>query len=282
MEYFLHGSFRVFVDGGAAREVSEVARRFVDLSIAIEDGLPSDPPGMIPQVTYVGHEEGAKSMAQFFPGIDPERDLPGGLGWAVELVTLSTHSGTHLDAPWHYHPTMDGGKPALTIDQVPLEWCMGPGVVLDFRRFPDGYLVTPSDVEEELKRIGYELKEGDIVLVMTGADKYWGKPEYLVKGCGMGREATLWILEHGVRVTGTDAWSWDRPLPLIARDFQESHDPSIIWEGHFASIEKGYCHIEKLTNLDQLPPFGFTFFCFPVKIKGASAGWIRAVALVED
>ena len=46
---------------------------------------------------------------EFFPGIDPARDLPGGKGWAVEFVTLSTHSGTHLDAPWHYHPTMDGG-----------------------------------------------------------------------------------------------------------------------------------------------------------------------------
>ncbi|MDI6873700.1 cyclase family protein [Candidatus Solincola sp.] len=259
-----------------------MGRRLVDLSITIEDGLPSDPPAMIPRIMYMDHQAGAASMAEFFPGIDPEKDLPGGLGWAVEMVTLSTHSGTHLDAPWHYHPTMDRGKPALTIDEVPLEWCMGPGVVLDFRHLPDGYRVTASDVEEALARMDYRLKEGDIVLVMTGADKYWGKPEYLVKGCGMSREATLWILEHGVRVTGTDAWSWDRPLPLIARDFQETGDSSLIWEGHFASIEKGYCHIEKLANLDQLPPYGFTFFCFPVKVKKASAGWIRAVALIED
>lgn len=259
-----------------------MGRRFVDLSITIEDGLPSDPPAMIPRITYMDHRAGAASMAEFFPGIDPEKDLPGGLGWAVEVLTLATHSGTHLDAPWHYHPTMDMGKPALTIDEVPLEWCMGPGVVLDFRHFPDGYRVTAADVEEALQKMDYRLKEGDIVLVMTGADKYWGKPDYLIKGCGMSREATLWILEHGVRVTGTDAWSWDRPLPLIARDFEETKDSSLIWEGHFASIEMGYCHIEKLTNLDLLPPHGFTFFCFPVKIKRASAGWIRAVALVEE
>lgn len=221
-------------------------------------------------------------MAEFFPGIDPAKDLPGGLGWAVEILTLATHSGTHLDAPWHYHPTMDRGKPAYTIEEVPLEWCMGPGVVLDFRHFPDGYRVMASDMEEAFEKMGYELKEGDIVLVMTGADKHWGKPEYLLKGCGMGREATLWLLDRGVKVTGTDAWSWDRPLPLIAKDFEETGDSSFIWEGHFASIEKGYCHIEKLTNLDQLPPHGFTFFCFPIKIKKASAGWIRAVALVED
>jgi kynurenine formamidase len=98
----------------------------------------------------------------------------------------------------------------------------------------------------------------------------------------MGREATLWLCERGVRVVGTDAWSWDRPLPLIAQEFQKNGDSSIIWEGHFAGIERGYCHIEKLTNLDKLPPFGFTVFCFPIKIKDASAGWIRAVAVVEE
>jgi len=258
-----------------------MGKRFIDLSIAIEEGLPSDPEAMIPKIIYVDHDLGVPSMVDFFPGIDPARDLPGGKGWAMELLTLSTHSGTHLDAPWHYHPTMDKGKPSLTIDEVPLEWCMGSGVVLDFRHFPDGYRVMAADMEEAFRKMDYELSEGDIVLVMTGADKYWGKQEYLLKGCGMGKEATLWLLDRGVKVTGTDAWSWDRPLPLIAKEYAETKDASLIWEGHFASIEKGYCHIEKLTNLDQLPPHGFTFFCFPVKIKRASAGWIRAVALVD-
>ncbi len=98
----------------------------------------------------------------------------------------------------------------------------------------------------------------------------------------MGRDATLWLVDRGVRVVGTDAWSWDRPLPIIAEEFQETGDSSIIWEGHFAGIEKTYCHMEKLTNLDRLPSRGFTLCCFPVKIKGASAGWIRPVAIVED
>jgi len=127
-------------------------------------------------------------------------------------------------------------------------------------------------MKEALDKINYKLKPLDVVLVYTGASKAWGTPEYLVKGCGMGREATLWLLEQGVRVTGTDAWSWDRPLALIADEFKQTRDPSIIWEGHFAGIEKGYCHMEKLANLDQLPPTGFTVCCFPVKIKAASAG----------
>jgi kynurenine formamidase len=256
-------------------------RRFLDLSIAIERDLPSDPAMMIPKIQYLDHEQGADSMKLFFPGLQNEH-LPGGKGWAVEHVELSTHSGTHLDAPWHYHPTMDKGRKALTIDEVPLEWCMGNGAVLDFRGFEDGYKVTAKDMETAFRRIGYTLKEGDIVLVMTGADRFWGTPEYMLKGCGMGREATLWLLDQGIRVVGTDAWSWDRPLPLIAEEFRRTGNTSIVWEGHFAGIEKGYCHIEKLTNLDKLPSFGFTVFCFPIKIKNASAGWIRAVAMLEE
>lgn len=256
-------------------------RRFVDLSICIEADLPSDPPMMIPKIHCMGHEEGAESMMMFFPGIRKE-DLPGGKGWAVEMVEMSTHSGTHLDAPYHYHPEMDGGKRAWTIDEVPLDWCMGDGVVLDFRRFPDGYRVMGRDMEEAFHELAYSPKPGDIVLVMTGADRYWGTGEYMLKGCGMGREATLWLLDRGVRVVGTDAWSWDPPLPVVAERVRQTGDTSLVWEGHFAGIEKGYCHIEKLTGLDRLPSHGFTFFCFPVKVKGASAGWIRAVALVEE
>ena len=256
-------------------------RRFVDLSVSIEPDLPSDPEMMIPKIQYMNHDEGAEMMTTFFPGLKKE-ELPGGKGWTVEFVQLTTHSGTHLDAPWHYHPTMDKGKRALTIDEIPLEWCMGDGVVLDLRHLPDGYRVMPSDIQAALQKIDYQLKAGDVVLVMTGADKYWGSADYTLKGCGMSRDATLWILDHGIKVVGTDAWGWDRPFSVIVEEFQKTGNASIIWEGHFAGIEKAYCHIEKLNGLDKLPPMGFTFFCFPVKIKGASGGWIRAVAMIEE
>jgi kynurenine formamidase len=256
-------------------------KRFVDLSIAIEPGLPSDPPDMRPVVEYSDHEEGAEGMKAYFPGITRE-GLPGGLGWAVEKLTLTTHSGTHLDAPYHYHPTMDRGKPSLTIDEIPLSWCYGDGVLLDFRHKKDGERITAQDVEKELARIRYELKPLDIVLVQTGADAAWGTPEYLVKGAGMDRESTLYLTEQGIRVVGIDAWSWDRPLPFIAKEFQEKGDPRVVWEAHFAGIEIGYCHMEKMANLSAIGrPHGFTVCCFPVKIKGASGAWVRPVAIVE-
>jgi len=255
-------------------------RRFVDLSVALEAGIASDPPGHRPEIYYFGHADTAAEVAGFFPGLRTD-DLPGGEGWAIERMRLTTHTGTHLDAPYHHHSTMNGGERAITIDEVPLEWCYGPGVKLDFRALADGTVATAADVEAELDRIGHVLSPGDIVLVNTAAGGRYGEADYLARGCGMGREATLYLTSRGVRVTGTDGWSWDAPFLATRRRFEETGDPSIIWEGHRASMTIGYCHIEKLANLDLLPPTGFTVSCFPFKIKGASAGFVRAVAIFE-
>src|SRR3954468_12744109 len=246
--------------------------RYVDLSIAIENSVHSDPPGFSPTVEYTDHKAGALQLAASFPGLKPEQ-LPDGEGWAVERVKLSTHNGTHMDAPWHFHSTQDAalGQPtrAMTIDELPLEWCQKPGVKLDFRHLPDGYVATAADVEAELARIGHELQPLDIVLVNTAAGAAFGKAEYIHTGCGMGREATLYLTERGVRVVGTDAWSWDAPFSHTAKKWAETKDPSIIWEGRKAGREIPYWQMEKLANLQGLPPFGYEVACFPVKIKDA-------------
>ena len=117
----------------------------------------------------------------------------------MERIDISTHNGTHLDAPWHFASTMDGGKRAITIDEVPLEWCFQPGVKLDFRHFPNGYVATAADVEAELTRIGHTLKPLEIVVVNTSAGARYGQPDYVPTGCGMGREATLYLTSRGVQ-----------------------------------------------------------------------------------
>ncbi|MCH9846409.1 MAG: cyclase family protein [Betaproteobacteria bacterium] len=260
-------------------------RRFVDLSIYLENDVVSDPPAFAPKIEYFTHEDSFAQIEPFFPGLKKE-DLPDGEGWAVEMVQLCTHNGTHLDAPYHFHSTMDKAlgekKPAIAIDDVPLEWCFQPGVKLDFCHLPDGHVVTAAEVEAELKRINHTLQPLEIVVVNTRAGKQYGKENYVASGCGMGYDATMYLLERGVRLTGTDAWSWDAPFVHTAAKYSESQDASLIWEGHKAGRDIGYCHIEKLHNLEVLPPSGFYISCFPHKIRGASAGWTRAVAIFDD
>jgi kynurenine formamidase len=255
-------------------------RTIVDLSIFLENDVVSDPPVYRPKIDYIDHRMSVPELVGFFPGLMVE-DLPDGEAWAIERIQLITHNGTHLDAPYHFASTMNGGERAITIDEVPLDWCFQPGVKLDFRRLPDGHVVTAAEVEAELARIEHELSPLEIVLINTRAGSCYGSDDYVNSGCGMGYEATMYLLERGVRVTGTDGWSWDAPFVHTRERYAESGDARLIWEGHKAGRDIGYCHLEKLHNLEVLPSHGFQVSCFPFKIRGASAGWTRAVAILE-
>jgi kynurenine formamidase len=254
---------------------------FIDISMPISMDVITDPLPLAPKIHYSDHDAGVAQMLPFFPGLKVE-DLPEGKAWAVEELTLSTHSGSHMDAPWHFHPTTDhGARRAPTIDEAPLDLFLRPGVKLDFRHLADGYVATAADIAAELGRIGHTLRPYDIVLVNTAAGAAYGSPDFVARGCGIGREATLFLTERGVQVVGTDAWSWDAPFVHTAKKYAETRDPSIIWEGHKAGRERPYYQMEKLHNLAALPDHGFTLACFPVKIARASAGWVRAVAIVD-
>jgi len=251
--------------------------RIIDLSVPTEESA-SEALGL--KVTHLDHRTSVSLMTQFFDC--GEDDLPEGLGWANDEVTLFSHSGTHVDAPWHYYPTC-GGRPARKIDELPLEWFFSPGVVLDFRNKEKGSKLQIEDFQRALHKIGYALNPGDIVLVQTGADKLWGQREYFDAGCGVSAAATSWLIDQGIRVMGIDAWSWDRPFWAAKDEFQRTRNPVVIWEAHRVGMKKEYCHIEKLANLDRLPTaFGFTVASFPVRLAGGSAAWCRTVAIVEE
>ena len=258
-----------------------MTQTIIDLSIFLENDVISDPPPYRPKIEYIDHHTSVPELVNFFPGLKAE-DLPDHEAWAIERIELITHNGTHLDAPYHFASTMNKGERAITIDEVPLDWCFQPGVKLDFRHLPDGHVVDASEVERELDRIGHELQPLEIVLINTRAGMRYGSDDYVSSGCGMGYAATMYLLERGVRVTGTDGWSWDAPFVHTKEKFKESGDPGLIWEGHKAGRDIGYCHLEKLHNLEVLPPHGFKVACFPCKIRAASAGWTRAVAILDQ
>lgn len=230
------------------------------------------------EIEYHDHSAGADQIKQM-TGVPPEL-LRDGEGWSVEVIRgLSTHGSTHVDAPYHYNSVIQG-KPAQTIDELPLDWFFRPGVRLDMRHKPDGEPVTPNDVDQGLQEAGHQLAAYDIVLVQTGCDQYYGQPDYMAHGCGVTAEATRYLFDQGVRVMGIDAWGWDRPLHLQAQDTLEKQEPGIFWEAHQADLP--YSQIERLMNLDALPSTGFTVACFPLKIESASAAPARVVAILND
>ena len=251
--------------------------RLLDLSVALEHDAPSEMAP--PKIEYITHQASAATVTAAF-GCRPE-DLvySSGQGWAVENVIAGSHTGTHIDAPYHYGAVAEG-RPARRIDEVPLEWCFGPGVVFDMRHKRDGELITVDDLRAALEQIRYPLQPGDIVLIHTGGAKRWGTKQYF-KQPGLGRQSTLWLVEQGIRVIGIDAWTLDRSFASMAAEFRKTGDGRVLWPAHFAGLTREYCQIEKLANLELIPsPTGFYVSCLPVKIKGASAGWCRAVALL--
>ena len=251
--------------------------RLVDLSAPIRQSPPETPEVLRTDIEFSGHADGAALIERLL-GV-PASLLRDQEGWAVETFTrFGTHNSTHVDAPWHYNSRI-GGEPAQTIDALPLDWFFGPGVVLDMTAKEEGETVEVADVEAELERIGHDLRERDIVLVRTGRDAFVEEPGYMALGPGVTVEATRWLYERGVRVMGIDAWGWDGPLDRQAGEALARQQPGVFWAAHQCGLP--YSQIERLVNLGALPPSGFKVACFPLKIRGGSAGPARVVAILR-
>lgn len=259
------------------RGVSILSKKFIDISVPMDVNSKEPNP---PEIIYRKHDETVESAAKAF-GIEPS-EWPEGKAWASEVVTLTTHTGTHVDAPWHYW-YKTGGQPAKTIDQLPLDRFYGDGVVLNFNWKKAGESISKQDLLEELARINYTLKPGDIVLIRTDCDKKLYSPEYPFIHPGMSAEGTRYLIECGVKVMGTDGYGWDVPFEVHGKRFKETGDPNVLWESHYVGKELEYSQIEKLANLDQIPnPTGFTVIAFPINIMGAGGAWVRAVAVIDE
>lgn len=251
--------------------------KILDLSVPMINTAKEPYPA---KIEYTSHEAGAKQAAELL-GLKTS-DFPDEKAWAVETITLTTHTGTHIDAPWHYAPVSEGRK-ARTIDELPLEWFYGDGVLFDFTDKEPGYEIKVDDFKEKLIAMNYTLKRGDIVLVRSDADKHLYNENYALMHVGVSAAATRWLINHGIKVMGTDGWGWDIPLPIQAEQYRQTKKDDILWVAHFVGKEKEYCQIEKLANLDQLPsPTGFKVACFPINIKAASGGWARPVAIFNE
>lgn len=253
--------------------------KIVDLSKAIKY-YPGDPSFMKVKIKHKPHKKAYWLLRLF--GL-PKKLFPKNfIGWADDTIQkMGVHSTTHIDAPWHYSPTCNG-KPSKTIDEIPLEWCFGEGVVIDMTHKKDFEVIKSVDLESFLSLHHVTLTPGMIVLIKTGRDKLMGTKDFFKKGTGMSAEATKWLIAKGIKVMGIDQWGWDLPLPYLIKKAKETNNSELFWEAHLVGQDKEYCHMEQLTNLDSLPITGFKVAVFPIKLVGASAAPARVVAMIEE
>lgn len=260
--------------------------RIVDLGVFLDQA--NYPPWGF-KSKIIDHRRGAAAMANFFNvrGVESSAggavgrdDFPEdmGLGWMD--VHLSDHAGNHIDAPWHFGPTVEG-RPAKTIDEVPLEWCCGPGVRLDFRTHL-GRDITVDDLKRQVDATGAELGPGTIVLLWTGADAFIDDDDrYFQCQGGLSPDGLNWLLDHGIKLIGIDAYAMDVSYESMER--ARLADEPQFFPLHFVGRAREHMHLEKLTNLAALPrPTGFFFSAMPMKLRGGSAGWVRPVAMVPE
>jgi len=237
-------------------------QRLIDLSMTVHNDMVGFPRVVRPVITMY------ESWTEFAEHIGATKY---GANWlpATYAVVLGDHLGTHMDSLRHMRDDAPGPE------SIPLEYCFGDGVVLDFRHLAKGSGITVEDMKAALAKIQYTLKPLDIVLIHTGAGKLQTKQEYLTDHVGMTAEATHWMLDQGIKMAGIDAITFDPPVWAMFERKQ-------FWEAHQVMRKREYYHLENLTNLDQLPPFGFKLSLFPVKWLNTSAAPVRAVAILND
>lgn len=209
-------------------------------------------------------------------------DLPDGEGWGEELLTdMSSHCGTHVDAPLHSGSKIMGLL-ARTITDIPLEELYRPGIVLDVRPWVQPMQeITIEMLDAALAATGTTIKQGDAVLIRTGQERYeMTQPEFYQQP-GMSRASTLHLTHQGATILGTDAVGWDLPFGVMAAKFKQTGDKRVLWDGHKAIVEKEAFIVQQMTNLGALPLSGFMVGFFPLKLAQCSAAPARVVAFVD-
>ncbi len=230
-------------------------RQIIDLSLAIEDNMPSHKLFQRPVVlTHMTHESSAK-LGLGVPG--------DAMTFQTNYLGMLDHVGTHVDAFRHVSPS---GAP---IDEMPLDLFMGKAVCFDLRHIPGLGDITVADMERA-EAASKVTVAGHIVLLCTGfhartypsSDSAWTNPLLTV-------EATRWLHERGSRMHGVEGPSTDKPTDNF-------------FGNHRLCRELGISHWEWLVNLEQLVGRGeFQFFGVPLKVKGGSGSPVRAFAVME-
>lgn len=167
-------------------------------------------------------------------------------------ISVGAHCGTHMDAPFHF---IENGR---TIDEIPLDQCVGEAVLLDLRN-------AISDGRIEVKHLEphqAKLRELRKAVVQTGWSEMWGRPEFFTDHPVFTPEAAQFVVDCGMHLIGVDFPSVDHP-PFPA---------------HLAFLGHGIVIVENLTNLSRIKKDVFNLAVLPLKITGRDGSPVRAIA----
>ena len=168
-------------------------------------------------------------------------------------LALSVHTGTHLDAPFHF---FDAGQ---TVDRVPLEHCVGPALLADLSGVSAGEEIEARHLEPWR---GW-LRETGRVILHTGWWRQWGTPGYFTEHPRLSGAAAEYLVGCGVRLVGVDTPSVDRPP----------------YPAHLALLGSGVLIVENLTNLSAVRGEIFQLVVLPLRIAGRDGSPVRAIAM---
>ncbi|MCP5107822.1 MAG: cyclase family protein [bacterium] len=176
-------------------------------------------------------------------------------GFEERNIALSSHTGTHIDAPSHI---IQGGA---ALDHLPISHFTGCASRIDLTRIK-GTEITPAHLKPHENLIA----SSEFILLYSGWSRYWGDPRYFEGFPVLNPDAASLLAGFPLKGIGIDMLSVDEngstSLPI-----------------HNILLGRGILLIENLTRLEQLPRTGFTFCCFPLKVEEADASPIRAAAL---
>jgi arylformamidase len=233
-------------------EISIHGTRVIDLSQTLSADIPV-PPGF-PS-----------------PSLDTMQSQAEGAISNVDRLSLVIHTGTHMDAPYHFFSTLP------RVDELAPDCLIGPAVVVDLTGKQGNVPIEADDIRQWEVATGEAIQPGDIVLLHTGHDRNWHVGE---------AAPAYW--ENGWPYLAMSAVSYLAAKPIKAIGV-ESFDPDCVDLGNIAAAEfpthrtflpRGILVIENLTNLDRIPGTRCQVIALPLKIKGASGSPVRVVAVV--
>ncbi len=189
-------------------------------------------------------------------------EITGGkMAMESRMILMPEHCGTHLDVPRHSDAN---GK---SVDQVPLEQLVLPGLLLDLTHRKNGEAITIADLEAAEERSGGTINGESACIVWTGTDRDWGKEGFTMNRPFVPTDVAQWLVDRGIVLFCTDLIGMDDPAEWW-------------WPTHAVWNRQGVCMVQQLCNLDRLQGKEFHFVCLPLSMRDGTGCPVRAVALV--